>query len=721
MAEEVEQKKEFLKRDDIRTMRKDIAKLREGEAEQERLRISALKDAEIEKKKPPIPQETLEPEKVLRPEEAIKPEEGIKPQETIKLIDEVKPGEGIAKLREKIFSKQKEEEFFKPREIIKPVEEFVATKEKVLEIKEEASIGLIPKQKKAPSFFIKFLIRAAIVIALLLVGGFTYWYVEIKDSTKPAVIPSGEEEEEPPVGEEEEEPPIGEEEEEEIIIPLSLIKVSLTETLEVSTSSEIFQSFSLAFGKDFEENNFVRILIKDTKENKFLGLEEFLKAFDASVPDTLSEKLNNDATLFIYPQKEGNKFGFIAEIEKNEGLKELLTLWEKTIEKDTEKLFSVLGKEGPALVPYFKTGKFQDNTFRFLTISKSDFGICYAFLGDYLVFTTSFKGMEAAITAIENKKFETIGQLFIIGFDGTVLTPATETLIKKYKPGGALLLSKNIQSKEQLKKLIEDIQNVSLKETGLPLLIAVDQEGDPMSRINFLEEKTPQSKIIDAEMGYQVGLKKGKELKDLGINLNLAPLLEIMEESDFYLNRSFQTSAEEIGEIAKSLVLGQKEAGILTAIKHFPGYIGIPFNPEEQLAVIKNTPEISQFKKAAEAGPELIMSANAVYEDIDPLLPFSFSPKAIEFLKNNLGSEALIISDDLSQNALLNKFSLKEIVSKPIQAGVELLVFSGWQSLADEAFNAFYQAYKDGEIPQEKIEAAVSRIINLKQNLSYAR
>jgi beta-N-acetylhexosaminidase len=151
-------------------------------------------------------------------------------------------------------------------------------------------------------------------------------------------------------------------------------------------------------------------------------------------------------------------------------------------------------------------------------------------------------------------------------------------------------------------------------------------------------------------------------------------------------------------------------------MKHFPGYVNIDFNPEEKLATT-SLPEILQFQKALEAGPEMVMISNAIYQDIDPSLPFTFSSTSIQFLKNKLGSEILIVSDDLSQSSLLNNFSLNEIVTKPVLAGVDIMIFSGWRSSVEEGLDAFFKAIEQKEISDQLITNAFLRINQLKQGL----
>ena len=196
--------------------------------------------------------------------------------------------------------------------------------------------------------------------------------------------------------------------------------------------------------------------------------------------------------------------------------------------------------------------------------------------------------------------------------------------------------------------------------------------------------------------------------------------MDLTNPSDFLHNRSFQKDFKETGELAKGLILGQKEAGILTAIKHFPGYGNISFNPERvKLPVLSKIPEISQFKKALQSKPEMIMNANVIYSEIDKNLPFSLSTKSIQFLKKELGDDFLIISDDLASPVLKREFSLKKTITLAVEAGVDILGVAGFDEPRDplDAFNFLLEATKKGEISEERINQSVFKIIRLKEKL----
>ena len=253
--------------------------------------------------------------------------------------------------------------------------------------------------------------------------------------------------------------------------------------------------------------------------------------------------------------------------------------------------------------------------------------------------------------ALEKK----IGQLFIIGIEGKEPSREMEELIKEVQPGGVLLLGRNIESRGQVKKLTSFLQKVSLENTGFPLLIAVDQEGGLVSRVEWAE-KTPQAMIADPRIAEKIGKLRGEDLKELGINVNLAPVLEKHLRDDFLFGRGFQR--ENYASLASSFIQGQKHSGVFTCIKHFPGYVGISFNPEERLAFVEEVPDTSVFKEASRTKPEIVMLSNAVYEEIDESLPFSFTPKGIKLLEKEVQGNPLVVSDDLSQNSLLYNFTL---------------------------------------------------------------
>lgn len=751
--EEKEEEKEFLAREEVKTMKKDIAKIRETEAHKERERLSKIKTAEEAERerirkaraeKEAQARESAEKEAQKKQEETKRSKEERKEKEVVLEKEEAEKEELKAKeLKETLRQTQAREEeerekFLKrveakaqgkeemPLMPLKPPSPIPAAPPEPAEKPTEpakpfvAPVSLPKKKGGARKLGMKIVLSLLMLAILGGVGTFWYWYLIIREEapSEPIVIKE-------------------EAEKEEVIIPPALISITESQTLRASQLNEVSDLLSQELAKEITEGQFTRILIEDTSQNKILGLQEFFNAFSVVPPENFYNKLGNDFTLFIYSQEEGTRLGFVAEI-KEEGLAELLTSWEGTMEQDFENLFTLFGKDYSALVSYFRETTSQEIPFRFQTFSRQDLGIVYTIYNDYFIFTNSWKSMEKALQKLKEEPVsllpfspnlgaefilenltleEKIGQLFLIGVEGETLTPDTKKLIQNVKPGGILLLKKNISNEAQTKALIQDLQETSLACNGLPLLISVDQEGGEICSINFSQEKTAQSELKDTEQAYEVGYSRGAELRSLGINVNFAPVLDAVDPGDFLFDRSFQKDTKETSLLAQALILGQKQASIATAIKHFPGYSDIDFNPEKQLAVVEEIPEIQQFQNVMGSQPELVMVSNVVYSEIDPDLPFALSPKGIQLLKKKLGNDCVIITDDLPQYHLTDTFSLKGIVTLPIKAGVDILTFSNNGINIEDAVNLLYQAVLEGEISEERINESVLKIINLKQSV----
>ena len=186
-----------------------------------------------------------------------------------------------------------------------------------------------------------------------------------------------------------------------LVVPLSLFSVDNTRTVTITSSEELRTLLTQSLQEWYNDNQFTRLVIKDTKENKILGLKEFFEKLLIRVSEDFYQRIDNNFTLFIYSQSEGNRLGFVAKIKNYEGLANLLRSQEATMENDFQPYFSLMGKEGAAIFPYFRNAEnFQGYTgpnFRYQTLAREDFGILYLISGEYFVFTSSWKSTEKII------------------------------------------------------------------------------------------------------------------------------------------------------------------------------------------------------------------------------------------------------------------------------------------------------------------------------------
>ncbi len=273
-----------------------------------------------------------------------------------------------------------------------------------------------------------------------------------------------------------------------------------------------------------------------------------------------------------------------------------------------------------------------------------------------------------------------VGQLFIFGIDDINLTKETNTFLTENHIGGILLLGKNITDEKQLKALIQNIQ----KEKDIPLFISIDQEGGVVSRIKWNEKLTiAQNEISNSKQAYTVAKDRGEILKDLGINMNLAPVVEyITDRNSFMYNRVYRGTINEVYEKGISSIQGYTDSGIIPVIKHFPGHSNTSPDSHYSLPIVNiNTDQWNEYlqpfsKILEQSNVDAIMIGHIKFPNIDSN-PATISKEIItNKLINDLKYNGLIISDDMEMDALENIDSYTNIAKQAITAGNDILIYS---------------------------------------------
>ena len=307
------------------------------------------------------------------------------------------------------------------------------------------------------------------------------------------------------------------------------------------------------------------------------------------------------------------------------------------------------------------------------------------------------------------------GQMLLIGFEGREVTPELTSLIKEVRPGGILLLGRNIESADQVQEMVSRLQELSVEQTGLPLFVAVDQEGGIVSRFPWVES-TPQSELRDTDHAYSVGSQRAQELLNLGVNMNLAPVLDSRGVNDFVYTRFFQEDTIFSSMLAKSLIAGHEDNGVIAVPKHFPGCDGVSFNPENNIIPsVRYAPNISIFSMVHPL--DVIMVSHVIYENTDNVNPYPFSVSGIGGARTLFGPDTVIMSDDLLSKAFMNVYSLEEIGRMAVLSGVDVLLVAGYpeastvRSFADLLLDVVVD---DIEL-QAQVEESAERIVKLKE------
>lgn len=323
-----------------------------------------------------------------------------------------------------------------------------------------------------------------------------------------------------------------------------------------------------------------------------------------------------------------------------------------------------------------------------------------------------------------------IGQLIVAGFQTETMSEEFVQLVKEQKIANTILFSYNTKSEEKIKTLCDSIQKLVKEETGTYAFITIDQEGGVVTRLPKESVNIPGAmalaQIGDTEKAYQAALLTGYELSELGINFNLAPVLDINSNPDNPVIgvRSFGSDSKVVTEYGCEMVRGYLDAGIMCSVKHFPGHGDTAVDSHLSLPCItKDYAELEQeelvpFKEAIKHGVTAVTLAHILFPKIENnKIPVTMSEKMIQgILREQLGFQGLVISDCLEMNAIKEYFGTAVGAKNAIKAGVDMIFISHTANLVVEAVKEIEKAVESGEIPMSRIDDAVNKILTYKKN-----
>ena len=313
-----------------------------------------------------------------------------------------------------------------------------------------------------------------------------------------------------------------------------------------------------------------------------------------------------------------------------------------------------------------------------------------------------------------------VGQIFL------ARNPKTEeegtALIEKYKVGGIIFFGRDFKGSDpqSFSALIKSYNSIS----KIPLLTAVDEEGGTVCRASLYTAFRDKRFASPAELYEAGGLEailsdaaeKSDFLISLGLNFNLAPVADIStNEKDFIYKRSLGKGRDETADYVSETVKVMKNHGIISSLKHFPGYgsnsdthTGIAYDKRSLSDIRKN--DLVPFDAGIAAGAPVVMISHSIVECIDSKMPASLSPKVLSLLRDELCFEGVAMTDDLAMDAIGEFTKSGEAAVLAIIAGNDLLCCSNIAS----QYPAVIEAVKSGRISEERIDESVLRIIKMK-------
>lgn len=359
-----------------------------------------------------------------------------------------------------------------------------------------------------------------------------------------------------------------------------------------------------------------------------------------------------------------------------------------------------------------------------------------------------FSQGDGSLTEFEEEELHCwIGQMLMVGFRGLELKPDSPFLrqISELKLGGVILFDydvqrkqrkRNIESPDQVRRLTSALQ----KEAAVPLFIAVDQEGGKVARLK--PDQGFESARSAAELGAldqesvtrEQARRMAEMLAGLGINVNFSPVVDLAADSRnpiiAGLGRSFSARPETVIRHARWTIEEFHRQEVISVIKHFPGHGSSREDSHLGLPDVTGswTPqELEPFARLIEQRlPDMVMTAHLFHDQWDSRLPATLSPGVVNgLLRDRLGFQGVVISDDLGMQAISEHFSLEESIELAIEAGIDILLFgNNWNfdpQIARKSSEVIHGLVQSGRVSPARIFDSYQRIQALKQKYRIAK
>ncbi len=328
-----------------------------------------------------------------------------------------------------------------------------------------------------------------------------------------------------------------------------------------------------------------------------------------------------------------------------------------------------------------------------------------------------------------------LGQLVMFGFSG-VNRPNEQfcTFLEQYHVGNLALYGVNIDPEssgggfDRAAALLQQLD--SLNQTDIPFLVSIDVEGGLVQRFKWrppILSGRKQGQRNDTAFTYDQFLTAGKKLRETGINMDLAPVLDVAKNPSgtFLKSRIISSDAETVSSLGAAAIQGLNDGGCLSTAKHFPGHGATSEDSHARTPVVNKTLEemeaydLIPFRAGIDAGVDVVLVAHIFYPEIDGTDIASMSHYFLtELLRETYGFTGVIMSDDFRMGGLTSRYSVGEAAVKFLLAGGDLILCGKRMDLQKEILEALTAAAEDGSLPEARIDECVRRILEKKMKVT---
>ena len=321
-----------------------------------------------------------------------------------------------------------------------------------------------------------------------------------------------------------------------------------------------------------------------------------------------------------------------------------------------------------------------------------------------------------------------LGELLIVGFPGTEVTPEIESKLRAIAPSGVIFFASNFPDPSTAARLCRSMHEI-LGTPERPALISVDEEGGMVSQLSGFWEVPPSARAVAASGGpplvKDLATRTAQRLLALGVNLDYAPVLDIHSNprNPVIGIRSFGTSASQVTACGRAAIEGMQATGMVPVVKHFPGHGDTTLDSHLTLPTVEVDArtlalrELRPFEAAINGGAPVVMVAHVSVPALEPdvSVPATLSRAVVtELLRQRMGFSGVVVTDALEMAGATTRGSYGEVAVRALEAGCDLLLYSKLEPGPEEALAAIREALRTGRLTPERVAASIERIRRLR-------
>lgn len=324
---------------------------------------------------------------------------------------------------------------------------------------------------------------------------------------------------------------------------------------------------------------------------------------------------------------------------------------------------------------------------------------------------------------------EKIGQMLMVGVNGTTAGSDAKEMINNLHAGGIIFYGNNIKTANQTVDFTNQLKAMNQNaKNPLPLFMSVDEEGGNVDRLPSPILKMPSSFVIgkkdDSDFSTHVGETLGEAVRNLGFNMDYAPVLDVIKDpaASAIGERSFGTDPNLVSRLGVATMKGIRSQNVIPVIKHFPGYGSVSVDAHQDLPTVEygrsqlEKNDWLPYENAIKNDADVIMVTHELVTGLETKYPASMSTTIMtNMLRDHLGFKGVIMTDDMTMGAITKGYDIQTAAVKSVEAGADVVMVAFHKDEQINAFNALKQAVLKGTISKQRIDDSVYQIMVLKQ------